>query len=42
LKNAGKEVGTSKLEISKVATLASKGVAVNGKPQHAASVYDKQ
>jgi hypothetical protein len=45
LKKAGKEVGTSKLEISKdgkAATLTSKGVAADGKPQHAVSGYDKQ
>jgi hypothetical protein len=45
LKKAGKEVGTSKLEISKdgkVDTLTSKGVAADGKPQHDGSVYDKQ
>jgi hypothetical protein len=44
LKKAGKEVGTSKLEISKdgkVGTLTSKGVAADGEPQHAVSVYDK-
>jgi len=45
LKKAGKEVGISKLEISKdgkVATLTSKGVTADGKPTHAVSVYDKQ
>jgi hypothetical protein len=45
LKKAGKEVGKSKLEISKdgkVATLRSKGVTADGKPVHSVSVYDKQ
>jgi hypothetical protein len=45
LKKAGKEVGKSKLEISKdgkVATLTSKGVTAEGKPIDSLSVYDKQ
>jgi hypothetical protein len=45
LKKAGKEVGKSKLEISKdgkVASLTSKGTTADGKPQHSVSVYDKQ
>jgi hypothetical protein len=45
LKKAGKEVGTSKLEISKdgkVATITTKGVTADGKPSHTVSVYDKQ
>jgi hypothetical protein len=45
LKKGGKEVGKSKLEISKdgkVATLTSKGVTADGKPVHSVSVYDKQ
>jgi|SRR5208283_666574 len=45
LKKAGKEVGKSKLEISKdgkVATLTSKGTTADGKPVHSVSVYDKQ
>ena len=45
LKKAGKEVGTSKVEISKdgkVATLTSKGMTPDGKPMHSVSVYDKQ
>ncbi|HEY1468286.1 MAG TPA: hypothetical protein VGF61_04535 [Candidatus Acidoferrum sp.] len=45
LKKAGKEVGTSKLEISKdgkVATITSKGMTADGKPMHSVSVYDKQ
>ena len=45
LKKAGKEVGKSKLEISKdgkVASLTSKGTTADGMPQHSVSVYDKQ
>ena len=45
LKKAGKEVGTSKLEISKdgkVATITSKGTTADGKPSHTVAVYDKQ
>ena len=45
LKMAGKEVGKSKVEISKdgmVATLTSEGQTADGKPTHYVSVYDKQ
>lgn len=45
LKKAGKEVGTSKVDISKdgkVATLTSKTVTADGKPMHSVFVYDKQ
>ncbi len=45
LKKAGKEVGKSKVEISKdgkVATLTAEGKTADGKPMHSVSVYDKQ
>jgi len=45
LKKAGKEVGTSEVEISKdgkVATLTFKGTTPDGKPMHSVSVFDKQ
>jgi hypothetical protein len=45
LKKAGKEVATSKVEISKdgkVATIESKGKTEDGKAMHTVAVYDKQ
>jgi hypothetical protein len=44
-KKAGKEIATSKVEISKdgkVATVTSMGKTADGKPTHSVSVYDKQ